>query len=67
MGGIPFDADEDPFYCLLEDDSLITSIAITTDRLLIPQEAGEKLSNVDLVIHVTVVNPGSLFAGGRLI
>ena len=30
------DADEDPFYCLLEDDALITKLSIHTDRLLEP-------------------------------
>jgi hypothetical protein len=29
--------DEDPFYCLLEDDNLITEINITSDRLLLPR------------------------------
>jgi hypothetical protein len=33
--------DEEPFFCLLEDDSLITKVAITTDRLLTPTENGE--------------------------
>lgn len=28
--------DESPFFCLLEDDSLITKISVKTDRLLIP-------------------------------
>lgn len=29
-------ADEEPFFCLLEDDSLVTGINIRTDRLLEP-------------------------------
>lgn len=29
--------DETPLYCLLEDDRLITSVAVTMDRLLDPQ------------------------------
>ena len=28
--------DEDPFYCLLEDDNLVTSLSLVTDRLLLP-------------------------------
>jgi hypothetical protein len=28
--------DEQPFYCLLEDDNLITKVAVITDRLLQP-------------------------------
>lgn len=44
--------DEDPFYCLLEDDALITDVSITTDRLLIPTQSDENGSDVELVIHV---------------
>jgi len=29
---------ENPFFCLLEDDNLITKVAVTTDRLLKPCE-----------------------------
>ena len=38
------------FFCLLEDDLLVTSLSITTDRLLEPVSASE----VILVIHVRV-------------
>ena len=41
---------EDPFFCLLEDDSLITKISVETDRLL---EEGVNSSEVILLIHVT--------------
>ncbi|NTU74387.1 hypothetical protein HGB07_09740, partial [Candidatus Roizmanbacteria bacterium] len=38
IGELPKEAavapDEEPFYCLLEDDNLITSISVRTDRLL---------------------------------
>ena len=40
---------EDPLFCLLEDDNLVTSVAVTTDRLL---EAVENPAEVLLVIHV---------------
>lgn len=39
---------EDPFYCLLEDDSLITHLSLTTDLLLQPRGVNE----VRLVITV---------------
>src|SRR5262245_38768061 len=29
-------ADENPFFCLLEDDRFISDIGVTTDRLLLP-------------------------------
>lgn len=43
---------EDPFYCLLEDDSLITDVSITTDRLLTPVGSEELIEDVHLVLHV---------------
>ena len=43
------ESDEDPFHCLLEDDNLITSISVSTDRLL---EQVERESEVILVIRV---------------
>ena len=42
-------AGEDPFFCLLEDDNLITKLAIETDRLL---EPNREPSSVNLMIHV---------------
>jgi hypothetical protein len=48
--------DERPFYCLLEDDRLITEVKVTTDRLLRPvAESGQhKINEVVLVISVTL-------------
>lgn len=45
---------EVPFLCLLEDDSLITELKVTTDRLLTPPTGrGNHISrDVHLVIHV---------------
>ncbi len=43
--------DEDIFYCLLEDDKLITKISITTDRLLY---ADANHSEVKLFIRVNI-------------
>jgi hypothetical protein len=44
--------DEKPFYCLLENDKLITSVAVETDTML--QPIGQKLDagDVRLVINV---------------
>jgi hypothetical protein len=53
VGGLVPDSDEDPFYVLLEDDSLITRANISTDRLLRPPAGGSQ-SDVHLVIRVTV-------------
>lgn len=53
VAGANPEVDEDPFFCLLQDDSLITDVRITTDRLLIPPEPEERIHDVCLVIHVT--------------
>jgi hypothetical protein len=44
--------EEDPFFCLLEDDKLITKVAVSTDRLL---EADRPKSYIRLFIHVQIV------------
>jgi len=68
LGGIDIDPeDEDPFFCLLTDDGLITRIAITSDRLLTPKGDDEKVNDVHIVVHVTMSDESSIFAGGRLV
>jgi hypothetical protein len=42
--------DENPFFCLLQDDNLITKVQVSTDRLL---DSCESTSEVVLLIHVT--------------
>lgn len=42
-------ADEKPLFCLLEDDNLISNLAVTTDRLLEPVQTNLE---VVLLIHV---------------
>jgi hypothetical protein len=53
-------AGEDPFYCLLEDDSLITEVNVITDKLLIPLEDSEHIHDVLLIIkaRTVVLNDG---------
>jgi hypothetical protein len=43
--------DEDPFYVLLQDDSLLTKVTITTDRLLTPQD-DPLVDDVEVVVGV---------------
>lgn len=43
-------ADQDPFFCLLEDDQLINKVSVTVDKLLIP--AG--VNDVHLVMSIKV-------------
>lgn len=44
-------ADEEPFYCVLEDDSLVTSVSVQTEHLLTP---GIDASHVILLVRVDV-------------
>lgn len=36
--------EEKPFFCLLEDDSLVTSVSVSTDQLLEPIDPGHVLA-----------------------
>jgi hypothetical protein len=54
--------DETPFFCLLEDDNLISEVSITTDQLLVlPKEREVKANDAFLIIHVQINhrNPGT--------
>ena len=44
--------DENPFYCLLEDDNLITGLSVVTDRLLLPVK--DDPHKVILLMQVTL-------------
>ena len=46
--------DEKPFYCLLEDDGLITHISVTTDTLLQPIGANFLPTDARLIISVKI-------------
>jgi len=67
LGGIPLDVSENPFFCLLEDDSLITSLSVETDRLLTPMDVQDRVHDVSLLVQVKISNPSALFAGDRLV
>jgi hypothetical protein len=51
LGGAVPGPDEDPFFCLLQDDRAIIEVNITTDRLLTPS-APNRVHDVALVIRV---------------
>ncbi len=52
-GGIGPQDDEHPFFCLLENDNLITEVKVTSDQLLLlPHEKTLKANDVFAVIHV---------------
>lgn len=52
LGNLTPGPDENPFFCLLQDDSLITEVHIITDRLLTPVVTNESQHDVELIIHV---------------
>lgn len=53
-GDVP-QAGETPFFCLLEDDRLISEVHVTTDQLLVlPTEREVKANDAFVVIHVRV-------------
>lgn len=62
-GAMPGPA-EDPFYCLLEDDSLIVDFKVSADRLLAPPSPEESATDVRLLLNVkikpTVVTIGNV-------
>jgi hypothetical protein len=49
--GVVPTGDENPFYCLLEDDKLITKLSVSTARLLI---SDREKSYVHLLIHIQI-------------
>lgn len=52
-GGVEPQDDETPFFCLLEDDRLISEVRITTDQLLmLPNREAVKANDAYAVIHV---------------
>jgi hypothetical protein len=45
--------DENPFYCLLEDDKLVTHLSVSTDRLLVPINNREVIALLHVRVKVT--------------
>ena len=60
---------EDPFFCVMEKDSLAwRSASRITDRLLWPVKLGENEHNVHLMIQVkvSVIDPSKTWVGWGL-
>jgi hypothetical protein len=56
--------DQDPFFCLLRDDRLITELRIETDRLLTPVADNEHIHEVYIVISVRTISFGAVVTIG---
>ena len=69
--GLTPDETENPFYCLLEDDFLVTGFQVKTERLLEPSSGAGRQSDVSLMMTV-IVRPTEVkienlsFLGGLL-
>jgi hypothetical protein len=50
----PADGESRRLYCLLEDDSLITSVAVEAHRLWQPASEGRGDTDVRLAVHVDI-------------
>ena len=58
-GGVGPQQDETPFYCLLEDDKLITEFRVTGDQLLsLPGQRSPKMSDSFIEVHVRINHRG---------
>lgn len=56
-GGMKPQEDETPFYCLLEDDRLVSEIQVLADRLLLlPHQKQAKPNDCFAVIHVKLAH-----------
>lgn len=53
IDGLP-ETDESPFFCLMEDDSLVTELNVTTDRLFTPLKTEQHKHEVILIIQVKI-------------
>ena len=58
--------DEDPFFCLLEDDKLVTHMSVETDQWFEPTIDGGASPNEALVIVKVSIEPGLLTKDGAL-
>ena len=66
IDGLPEEG-ENPFFCLLQNDSLVTELNVVTDRLLTPLKDGQHLNEVILIIKVKVKGTVSNVAGLSII
>lgn len=63
--GVSPDETEQPFFCLLEDDLLISAVSVRTDRLLVPAgSTAEVHLDIRVTTRLTRMLTGSRVVGG---
>lgn len=66
-GLTPPEPGEEPFfYCVLQKDSLVTKVSVTTDQLLTPLEPNETRNHVQAVLNVTVRAAATMMWGNLI-
>lgn len=53
---MPVDPDPMPFYCLLEDDSLVTKVSVESEQLLRPSRPDEVVAIISVHVKKTVLS-----------
>lgn len=62
LAGVVPSCTDERVYCLLEDDSLITRVSVSTQQLLESVAEGEDVSTVELLMHVAVQSTSPIIA-----
>jgi hypothetical protein len=56
----PEEPDPDPFFCLREDDSLVTKVSVESEQLLRPAEPDEVLAIISVHVKKTVLSRANM-------
>jgi hypothetical protein len=57
---MPADPDPSPFYCLLEDDSLVTKVSVESEQLLRPARPDEVVAIISVHVKKTVLTHANM-------
>lgn len=57
---LPEDPDPIPFYCLLEDDSLVTKVSVESEQLLRPARPDEVVAIISVLVKKTVLTHANM-------
>jgi hypothetical protein len=57
---MPQDPDPQPFYCLLEDDALVTKVSVESEQLLRPARPDEVVAIISVHVKKTVLSHANM-------